>query len=917
MRKLNLLIMIIAVLVVSLPVSAATVAHWTFNDPALGAANGAAMPDSDGQTVWRVAATDKSGNGNDLTTWDYPGSGFNWTTDSYFGDFGMTAVSSWPAAMTWSAKSLPAGINAETITPIAWTVEAVFKSSNLSSNRAILGRDGNIGGAAAMYFATRGTQLAIEYRDGAGLAHNLQVAVGLQTNTWYHAVGVCDGTTLKLYLDGVLRGTLNVSGSSNPALALGMGTWSVARGIWNNSHGDRFFGVHDEVAISNVALDPSEFVIKQYAPGQTDNLSGKVIGDMTDSITNRSFELPGTGDIKTNWGLIPGWNSSAPATDSGVIGGNSGANGTTYHGFVGDIDQAAYQITSEVIAANTPYTLEVQMRSSYSSEKGKIALFYINPADPNTRVILAEKEQTGLGGSYVTVTASFTSSSAGPEIGKNLGILLDCTDGDNASWTAFDEIRLYQQAIHGVINHNPVGLAAHAAPGTVNLTWTPSNDPNLVSQILYSFVGNGDGSNPDITSYLAVSGTPLSSAVTSAPITLGYDQYCIWRVDSVIDANSVTGLTVVFNSESATPVVTAVNPAFIAVPGGADTTLTVGSTYVDTYQWYKSNDASNSTSGDDVIVGTDSNSLTINSVLLSENDEGYYYCKGTNNISGKTAKSTVGRVMEQRLTSYYDFDQDLVDSVSGYNGTLAQEAASAGLPTFVSDSNSLPGLGYYLKLDNSDHATDPNGQYVQLPAGIVDYADITISLWVHPTAVGSWARVFDFGNTTTDYLYLTLDNGGYNTRSTIKIDNGTEQNLISDFDSSNWSAPGTWYHFVITIGGNTGTLYRNGEPIAVNTGMTVNPIDVGAVLNYIGKSQWPNDPEFSGYIDELRIYNKALTAQEAAQLYVDVLTGSHPCYEPDFVGSYYNTNDEGSSRCKVDLADFADFAQAWLSDGLL
>jgi hypothetical protein len=304
-------------------------------------------------------------------------------------------------------------------------------------------------------------------------------------------------------------------------------------------------------------------------------------------------------------------------------------------------------------------------------------------------------------------------------------------------------------------------------------------------------------------------------------------------------------------------------------------------------------------------------------VYLSENEEGYYYCVGTNNISGNTATSTVGRVMEQRLTSHYDFDQDLVDSISGYNGTLQQDAASAGLPTFVSDVNSLPGLGYYLKLDNSDHATDPNGQFVQLPAGIVDYADITISLWVHPTTVGMWTRVFDFGNTATDYLYLTLDNGGYNTRSTIKIDNGAEQNLISDFDASNWSAPGSWYHFVITIGGNTGILYRNGEPVAVNTGMTINPIDVGAVLNYIGKSQWPNDPEFSGYIDELRIYNKALTAQEAAQLYVDVLTGSHPCYEPDFVGSYYNTNDEGSSRCKVDLADFADFAQAWLSDGLL
>ena len=37
--------------------------------------------------------------------------------------------------------------------------------------------------------------------------------------------------------------------------------------------------------------------------------------------------------------------------------------------------------------------------------------------------------------------------------------------------------------------------------------------------------------------------------------------------------------------------------------------------------------------------------------------------------------------------------------------------------------------------------------------------------------------------------------------------------------------------------------------------------------NLIGDSAWPNDPFFSGLIDDFRIYNRALTATEITALY--------------------------------------------------
>ncbi|HOK67308.1 MAG TPA: LamG domain-containing protein [Anaerohalosphaeraceae bacterium] len=260
-------------------------AHWTFNDPELGAAPEAALPDSDGRTVWRQAATDHSGNGNHLTTWEYAWAGFKWVSDSPAGDLSILNTGSYPAAFTWSAQSQPTGVDLETITPSAWTIEAVGKLDSQPWAATIIGRDGRDVSTvdsrkAPLYLSVRNFNygagnevVAIEYTDVSGYTHEAISALGaFQLGKWYHIAAVCDGSTLKLYLGGVLvaQTDLTLSGSPNTALAIGggtpggdnwPGTWSVGRGMWNGYHADRWYGAIDEVAISNAALDPSQFVI--------------------------------------------------------------------------------------------------------------------------------------------------------------------------------------------------------------------------------------------------------------------------------------------------------------------------------------------------------------------------------------------------------------------------------------------------------------------------------------------------------------------------------------------------------------------------------------------------------------------------------------------------------------------------------
>jgi hypothetical protein len=273
--------------------SAETVAYWRFDDVGNAdieqwgpVAAGNPLPDSDGQTVWRKAVHDHSGNGNHLTTWEYDWAGFEWSSDVPEAIVPLTGASNalsminggdWPAAMTWSEQSSPSGTDIEGITPAAFTIEASFKMNQLTGYHNIVGRDGMNAvtgdpALASLYFQVRpGNSVAVLFADLGGYAHLAESDPGVvTTGQWYNMAAVSDGSTLSLYLDNelVAQTNMTLSGSTNTALAIGSGsgddweagTWTVSRGLWNGGHGDRVYGYIDEVRISDTALTISEFL---------------------------------------------------------------------------------------------------------------------------------------------------------------------------------------------------------------------------------------------------------------------------------------------------------------------------------------------------------------------------------------------------------------------------------------------------------------------------------------------------------------------------------------------------------------------------------------------------------------------------------------------------------------------------------
>lgn len=158
-----------------------------------------------------------------------------------------------------------------------------------------------------------------------------------------------------------------------------------------------------------------------------------------------------------------------------------------------------------------------------------------------------------------------------------------------------------------------------------------------------------------------------------------------------------------------------------------------------------------------------------------------------------------------------------------------------------------------------------SSSYIQMPNGFINtLSDFTVSAWVKLDAQGNWARIWDFGRGTTHYMFLTSNTGSATSSIRFAIKAGNSEQVIY---GSHVLQVGKWTHITVTKSGTLGVMYVNGIEEGRNTSMTLKPSDLGALnQNYIGKSQYTADAMLKGTVDDIRIYSKALSAFEIAEL---------------------------------------------------
>lgn len=146
--------------------------------------------------------------------------------------------------------------------------------------------------------------------------------------------------------------------------------------------------------------------------------------------------------------------------------------------------------------------------------------------------------------------------------------------------------------------------------------------------------------------------------------------------------------------------------------------------------------------------------------------------------------------------------------------------------------------------------------YVTVPAGNYFGNNITLESWVFPKSFTNYGRIIDFGNgNNADAVVLTYsaESDGYpvfyiaNNPLFLKANKKLSLNQ--------------WNHVAGTLNGTTATIYVNG--VVAGT-MTLNtpPTNVSRNNCYIGKSNHPADGPLNASLDEVRIWNRALTQCE-------------------------------------------------------
>jgi hypothetical protein len=132
----------------------------------------------------------------------------------------------------------------------------------------------------------------------------------------------------------------------------------------------------------------------------------------------------------------------------------------------------------------------------------------------------------------------------------------------------------------------------------------------------------------------------------------------------------------------------------------------------------------------------------------------------------------------------------------------------------------------------------------------------TISLWIRPSAVNSDNIIFTYGSASGNNVY----GGSFNATNTYNF------SYSSNLAFANQTTPNNWKHVVITYDASkVARIYVNGVLGSQNTF----PFwwTIGTNYFYLGNSFGSATGAFNGAIDDLKIYNYALTDADVLNLY--------------------------------------------------
>ena len=222
------------------------------------------------------------------------------------------------------------------------------------------------------------------------------------------------------------------------------------------------------------------------------------------------------------------------------------------------------------------------------------------------------------------------------------------------------------------------------------------------------------------------------------------------------------------------------------------------------------------------------------------------------------------------LVAYYPFNGNARDaSGNGFNGTISSNC------WFVPDR--FGNVDYALFITNDQETPDPDTGRVDIPISTInDFTAGTISAWINPNDVSSGDIVVKQHSGLNSYAVFSI--GGY-------ADDGGQPQLANPgtlyfhpqnsgplAESTTLVATQEWQQVAVVFTTNSCSFYINGVLCGTNAGDFSIPDDLDCDSESIGC--WNGSGfltsqrlRYIGGIDDVRIYNRALSDEEIGRLY--------------------------------------------------
>lgn len=193
------------------------------------------------------------------------------------------------------------------------TIEGWINAETASVTQVIAAKDGSAGNQGYVLRYSSSNRLTfIVSNDGTASTTLNGTTTTLTSGTWYYAVGVYDGTDIKLYLNGAADGSTGyTSGIFNNS-----NSFNIASRVTSSN---RFDGIIDEVRMSSVARSP------EWIQTSFNNQDSPATFHTVDTEQSFAYEASGSvtssiydGGGSTNWNTLT-YSSSAPTNTTVAV----------------------------------------------------------------------------------------------------------------------------------------------------------------------------------------------------------------------------------------------------------------------------------------------------------------------------------------------------------------------------------------------------------------------------------------------------------------------------------------------------------------------------------------------------------------------------------------------------------------------